>query len=341
MSEMLRRRVDGLILTTASRENQSYLFPSAARELLVFVDREPAGYRRGCRRRPTTRGAAEKRRRTSSRAGTGGSPTSATDARCGPPRNAAAGSSSARPRRHPDHGHPDHRRAARRGMPLAALARTARGRRPPTAMFSARTSSPSARCARCARASLQRTVALVGFDDIPLGDMLEPGVTVVAQDPAADGAGRRGARVRAGLEGDDGPARHTIIPTTLIPRGSGEIAPDQTHRTIAPEGSSGTADRRSAARQAVTAERDNAGCARSRADRPGRCLHDSLRFEIQKGISGRRPGSPGRHQASGRAFAALHLESRVPRLDAPSHEHADESSRRMASSTTSSGSSPP
>ena len=30
---------------------------------------------------------------------------------------------------------------------------------------------------------LQRKVALVGFDDVVLGDLVEPGVTVVAQDP--------------------------------------------------------------------------------------------------------------------------------------------------------------
>jgi DNA-binding LacI/PurR family transcriptional regulator len=38
--------------------------------------------------------------------------------------------------------------------------------------------------------------ALIGFDDVPLGDLLEPGVTVVAQDPqeigriAASGSSR-------------------------------------------------------------------------------------------------------------------------------------------------------
>ena len=40
---------------------------------------------------------------------------------------------------------------------------------------------------------LQRSIALVGFDDIPLGDMLEPGVTVVAQNPYE--MGRRAAEL--------------------------------------------------------------------------------------------------------------------------------------------------
>jgi len=35
-------------------------------------------------------------------------------------------------------------------------------------------------------------VALVGFDDFPLADLLEPGITVVAQDPVMIGALPRG-----------------------------------------------------------------------------------------------------------------------------------------------------
>ncbi len=54
---------------------------------------------------------------------------------------------------------------------------------PPTAVFSAQTSLRSARCGLCAKRVSSVSVALVGFDDIPLGDLLDPGVTVVTQDP--------------------------------------------------------------------------------------------------------------------------------------------------------------
>jgi len=71
---------------------------------------------------------------------------------------------------------------------------------------------------------LQRRVALVGFDDFLLADLLEPAVTVVAQDP------RRIGQVAAELlfermDGNSEPSRSVVVPTTLVPRGSGEIRP--------------------------------------------------------------------------------------------------------------------
>lgn len=73
---------------------------------------------------------------------------------------------------------------------------------------------------------LQRDVALVGFDDFELADLLDPGVTVVAADPFEIGT-RAAELLFARLDGDRGPSRHQRIPTRLIVRGSGEIAPHQ------------------------------------------------------------------------------------------------------------------
>ena len=71
---------------------------------------------------------------------------------------------------------------------------------------------------------LQHLVALVGFDDIDLAGMLDPGVTVVAQDPYA--IGRAAAELLfARLDGYAGPSEHRTISTRLIIRGSGEIRP--------------------------------------------------------------------------------------------------------------------
>ena len=71
---------------------------------------------------------------------------------------------------------------------------------------------------------LQHRVALVGFDDIELASMLEPGVTVVAQDPYA--IGRAAAELLfARIDGYRGPSQHRTISTRLVIRGSGEIRP--------------------------------------------------------------------------------------------------------------------
>jgi LacI family transcriptional regulator len=68
----------------------------------------------------------------------------------------------------------------------------------------------------------QHDVAVVGFDDVVLADLLQPPVTVVVQDPAT--LGRTAAELLFGrLAGDRSPRRHIVVPTRLVPPGSGEI----------------------------------------------------------------------------------------------------------------------
>lgn len=67
-------------------------------------------------------------------------------------------------------------------------------------------------------------LALVGFDDLELGEMLALPVTVVAYD--ATELGRKAAELLAQrLAGDDSPARRVVLATTLVARGSGEVKP--------------------------------------------------------------------------------------------------------------------
>jgi LacI family transcriptional regulator len=54
--------------------------------------------------------------------------------------------------------------------------------------------------------------------------MLDPGITVIAQDPASMGRTAAELLFRR-LDGDAAPTVHQIIPTRLIERGSGEIKP--------------------------------------------------------------------------------------------------------------------
>jgi LacI family transcriptional regulator len=73
-------------------------------------------------------------------------------------------------------------------------------------------------------AEQSRRVALVGFDDFELADLLQPGVTVVAQDAAA--LGRTAAdRLFRQLDGTLVVPERIELPTRLITRGSGELPP--------------------------------------------------------------------------------------------------------------------
>lgn len=67
-----------------------------------------------------------------------------------------------------------------------------------------------------------RKVALVGFDDFELADVIEPSVSVVAQDLRT--IGELAARLLfERIDGYEGPARIEFASTRFIPRGSGEI----------------------------------------------------------------------------------------------------------------------
>jgi LacI family transcriptional regulator len=98
---------------------------------------------------------------------------------------------------------------------------------PPTALFAGQ-NLITIGVSRALRAlGLENTVAMVGFDDFPLADMLCPGITVVAQDEA--GLGRLSAEILfRRLDGDSSPFSTHVLPTRLIARGSGEIGPATT-----------------------------------------------------------------------------------------------------------------
>ncbi|GAA3092576.1 LacI family DNA-binding transcriptional regulator [Streptosporangium carneum] len=100
----------------------------------------------------------------------------------------------------------------------AALARMLSGQAPPTAVFTGN--------GRITVAVLRtgHRLAMVGFDDFELADLLVPGVTVVAQDPVELGRTAAELLFRRVL-GETGPAARVELPTRLIARGSGELRP--------------------------------------------------------------------------------------------------------------------
>jgi LacI family transcriptional regulator len=105
----------------------------------------------------------------------------------------------------------------------AALAAMLTGPEPVTALFCG--NNRVTVLALRALAAMGRRLALVGFDDLELADLLTPGISVVAQDPAEMGRIAAGLLFRR-LAGDRGQTRRIELATRLIVRGSGEIPPD-------------------------------------------------------------------------------------------------------------------
>nr|WP_207782694.1 LacI family DNA-binding transcriptional regulator [Phytoactinopolyspora limicola] len=103
-----------------------------------------------------------------------------------------------------------------------ALDRFFAGPDPATALFTGNNRATVAALRDLATRQMPARPALVGFDDFELADLLEPAVTVVAQDPAA--LGRTAAELLfRRLAGEHGPAQTIELSTRLIPRGSGEV----------------------------------------------------------------------------------------------------------------------
>jgi LacI family transcriptional regulator len=94
----------------------------------------------------------------------------------------------------------------------------------PTALFTAQNAVTMGALRALRRLARERSVALVGFDDFPLADLLVPAVTVVAQDPSAIGRVAAEALFRR-IGGDTSAPEVHLVPTTLVRRGSGEIPP--------------------------------------------------------------------------------------------------------------------
>jgi LacI family transcriptional regulator len=106
----------------------------------------------------------------------------------------------------------------------AAVTALMRKADPPTALFTGQNFVTFGALRALRHLGLQHRVALVGFDDFALADLLEPGVTVVAQDAAT--IGRRAAeRLFSRFAGDDSPFTVEVVPSRLVVRGSGEIPP--------------------------------------------------------------------------------------------------------------------
>jgi LacI family transcriptional regulator len=98
------------------------------------------------------------------------------------------------------------------------------GEDPPTALFAAQNLITLGAVRALRELGLQHKVALVGFDDVTLADMVDPGITVIRQNPYEIGR-KAGELLFARMQGHTGETEVVVLPTELLVRGSGEIAP--------------------------------------------------------------------------------------------------------------------
>jgi LacI family transcriptional regulator len=219
---LLRRSVDALLIVPASNDHR-YLLPEiGAGTPVVFLDRPPRGIEADSVLFDNVGGArdgvAHLLRHGHERIAFVGDPPSMYTAS---ERLAGYRAALREAGVEPDEelvraGSHDASAAERAVRELLALPRDRR----PTALFTAnnRNTVGALRALRGGDGS----VALVGFDDFELADMLAVPVTVVRHDPTA--MGRIGADLAyARLDGEDAlPQRHTIA-CELVARGSGEL----------------------------------------------------------------------------------------------------------------------
>ena len=220
------RRVDGLIVAPVG-EDQGYLRAEMeAGTPLVFVDRQPQGLLADCVLSDNEAGARQAVHQL---------------ADVGHRRIAYLGDLALIPTA--EQRFAGYQRAClERGLPLdpahivhdlhtvddAARATTAllRGRSDaaPTALFASQNLVTIGAITALQDLGLENSVALIGFDDFPLADLLKPRVSVIAQNPAE--MGRVAAELLfQRLDGDRGRPQRILLPTTTVLRGSGEISP--------------------------------------------------------------------------------------------------------------------
>lgn len=224
VAAFLGRRVDGLVLTPIAK-SQSYVIPEHSRDLpMVFIDREPVGIEadavvtdnaigaaraaghliaQGHRKlaylgdRTDIQTARERRRGFIEELGRAGIPTSMVPVR---------------------EGLHDEESARKAAIELLS------SEDPPTAIFSSQNLVTFGVMRALKELGASRKVALVGFDDFTLADMMDPGITVIAQHPERIGK-LAAERLLARIDGDDSAPETYVVPTELIERGSGELRP--------------------------------------------------------------------------------------------------------------------
>ena len=222
---LLRRRVDALLLVPASRDHAYLARETADGSPVVFLDRPPSGIDADCVLLDNLGGArtavehllaprapADRRRRRPRQPlhrRTSASPATARRSRPPACRSARSSSGSARTTS-----------AQAEALVRDLLALPADRR--PTALFAGNNRN-TVGALRAMRGAARAHVALVGFDDFELADLL--GTTVVRHDSAQHGRATPPRWPSSASTAPTAPPRRVVVPTELIVRGSGEVPP--------------------------------------------------------------------------------------------------------------------
>jgi LacI family transcriptional regulator len=216
-----RRRVDGLILSTIT-EDQGYLHVEREQGMpLVFIDRPPSGLLADAIITNNYEATVEATRHLIShghrRIAHLGNETAASTSR-------QFGFTSATT----EAGLADSSLQASNLRSEQEIYRAVQGLvhldSPPTALFTSHYLVTLGAIRALHDLQLAQRIALIGFDDIALADLVRPAITVMAPNPTRLGT-LAAERIFARLDGDTSPAQTVVVPAKLIPRGSGEISP--------------------------------------------------------------------------------------------------------------------
>jgi len=104
----------------------------------------------------------------------------------------------------------------------SVVTRLVRSAPAPTALFCCRNSISVGAIKALRAAGLSHQIAIVGFDDIPLADLISPGLSVISQNPSEMGVSI-GELLFSRVRGGPSQGRHVVVEPHLIARGSGEL----------------------------------------------------------------------------------------------------------------------
>ena len=223
-TDLIARRVDGLIMVPAGRDHRYLQLEQRSGTAVVFADRPPALLAADAVVADNRGGAAAGVRyllgRGHRRIGYLGdlqSIASAAERYAGYLEALSEAGVPADPSL-ACHGTRSQKQAA------AACLELLSGPTPPTALFTAQNMITIGTVRALRQLGRERSIALVGFDDFELADLLQPSVTVVAQDPGAMGKLSAELLLRRIAAADEPPQLH-VIPTRLMVRQSADILP--------------------------------------------------------------------------------------------------------------------